>query len=47
MRVQRKADFFDAAQNAGTPFDEQNVLNRAFGRRYEITAFRWIPHDEL
>ncbi len=47
MRVQRKADFFDAAQNAGTPFDEQNVLNRTFGRRYEITAFRWIPHDEL
>ncbi len=47
MRVQRKTAFFDDSQDAGTPYSEQNALNRAFGRRYEVVSFRWLPHDEL
>lgn len=47
MRVQRMPDFLDSDQNAETPFDAQNPINRAFGRRYRITAFRWLSHDEL
>lgn len=47
MRAQRMPEFFDASQPAGTPADEQNALNRVFGRRFKITAFRWLPHDEL
>lgn len=47
MRVQRMPEFFDAVQPAGTVFEKQNAVNRAFGRRFRITAFRWLPHDEL
>ena len=44
-RVQRMPEFFDATQAAETSADAQNALNRAFGRRYKICAFRWIPAD--
>ena len=47
IRVQRNVEFFDKTQPATTPKQEQNLLNRAFGRRYKITSFRWLPHDEL
>lgn len=47
LRVQRMTEFFDKTQNAETPESEQNALNRAFGRRFKIISFRYIPHDEL
>lgn len=47
MRVQRVAEFFDKTQGETTSASEQNSLNRAFGRRFKIVSFRYIPSDEL
>jgi len=47
MRVQRTSEFFDNLQKETTSAGEQNALNRAFGRRFKIVSFRYVPSDEL
>lgn len=44
-RVQRMPEFFDATQPADSSAETQNALNRAFGRRYRVCAFRWVSAD--
>jgi hypothetical protein len=45
--VQRVPDFVDAANSATTAFTELNPINRKFGRRYQIVAFRWLNPGEV
>lgn len=47
MRVQRMCEFFDSSQAENTPFSEQNIVNRLFGRRFKIISFAFHAPDEL
>jgi hypothetical protein len=46
--VQRDAAYLDDADAAEMPPDElQSEVNRQFGRRYEVTSFRWLSAEEI
>ncbi|WP_193213285.1 hypothetical protein [Luteolibacter marinus] len=46
--VQRFPEFLDVADKATTdPGDLTRDANRTFGRRFEITSFRWLSPEEI
>jgi hypothetical protein len=45
--VQRMPEFVDTKNEPGVDLAAQTTLNTKFGRRFEITAFRWISPDEI
>jgi hypothetical protein len=46
--VQRVPDYVDASGNAPDALPAAlNAVNGAFGRRYEIVAFRWLGPDDI
>ena len=40
--VQRFPQCFDSAQDAMTPPEKLNLMNRCFGRRFKIVSYRWM-----
>ena len=47
MRVQRMPEFFDPRARPGASADELSAVNKALGRRFKITGFRLLSHDEM
>lgn len=45
--VQRVPDFVDHKQPAATATAELNDLNSKFGRRFNLTSFRWLSEEEV
>jgi hypothetical protein len=45
--VQRTHDFVDPANAPETAIGQQNTVNKAFGRRFNVVAFRWLSPAEL
>ena len=45
--VQRMPDFVDSSQSPGTEFDDLNVVNQNFGRRFQVVSFRWLDAQEV
>ena len=45
QRVPEYVDALDAAHVAPTAL--RSALNRAFGRRFVIKSFRWLPRAEI
>jgi hypothetical protein len=44
--VQRVPDFMDGSNEAFTPVDDLNPVNKTFGRRFKIVYFRFLPSAE-
>ena len=44
--VQRVPDFMDGSNEAFTPVDDLNSVNKTFGRRFKIVYFRFLPSAE-
>lgn len=45
--VQRLPEYVDTSQPAETASADLNTTNRQFGRRFRITAFRWLGPNDL
>lgn len=45
--VQRVPDYVDTADKATAKFVDLKPVNKRFGRRYEIVAFRWLSPSEV
>jgi hypothetical protein len=45
--VERSKDYVDNANTPETAVGSLNETNKAFGRRYEMTSFRWLHPDEV
>lgn len=45
--VQRVPDFVDNADKPSVKFVDLKAVNKTFGRRYEIVAFRWLSPSEV
>lgn len=47
--IQRGHDFVDAANPSTTSISDATMsdINKAFGRRFKIVSFRWLPESEI
>jgi hypothetical protein len=45
--VERSKDYVDTANTPETAVANLNETNKTFGRRYEMTSFRWLHPDEV
>jgi hypothetical protein len=45
--VERSKNFVDPADNPETAVSSLKDANKTFGRRYEMTSFRWLHPDEV
>jgi hypothetical protein len=46
--VQRYANYIDSRDPSfRNPAELTSPTNRAFGRRYQLTSFRWISQSEI
>jgi len=45
--VQRIPAFVDPSQPSHTSMGDLNTVNQAFGRRFILQSFRWLPTDEI
>jgi hypothetical protein len=45
--VQRSPDFVDPVDTPEIPEPDLSEINKTFGRRFDITSFRWLSEDEI
>jgi hypothetical protein len=45
--VQRTPEFVDPVDQASAAIGDISVTNERFGRRFMVTNFRWLAHDEV
>lgn len=47
IRVQRTGDFVDTENGPGDLLEDLNLVNRSFGRRFQVISFRWLNGEDV